>query len=382
MLLRAVPSAASRLIVLERAKFPRDKICAGAIAARGERVLRELDAVPDVPSAWIHGISLRSAGKEAAVELTAPIGRVVRRLEYDAALVEIARQRGVKIVEDTQVVGISPLEEGAQVETTRGVLRAAVVVGADGVGSVVRKAIGCDGAGSLRAQVVEVDTEPTSSDRKASLLHFDLNDTTLAGYTWDFPTIVDGQRLMCRGVYQVRGAGDTTDVGTRLDARLEALGLDPTQYKRKRYAELGFARRAKIAKDAVLLVGEAAGIDPGTGEGIAPSLRYGAIAGRFIAEVLDGKARVSDWPRALARSGLGKDLLLRSTVTRAYHAGGRSSIDRFLTRSPRALRAGCQYFGNQPIPRTQLLRLVFGAVAQTAWHYVSFANSRPSTSPM
>ena len=92
-----------------------------------------------------------------------------------------ASRAGVELRDGVRVEAVRDerATAGAVVETSAGPLRARVVVGCDGVGSVVRKALG-RGAGRLRAQVVEVDTQPVPGDRERTLLHFDATDRTLA----------------------------------------------------------------------------------------------------------------------------------------------------------------------------------------------------------
>src|SRR5262249_36675197 len=153
----------------------------------------------------------------------------------------------------------------------------------------------------LRAQVVELDTEPIPADRDRDLLHFDGSDGGPHGYAWDFPTVVDGRPLVCRGVYELRvegrapdrsgpargartaNGGGVLDVRARLAARLASMGLDIARYPLKRFAERGFELHQPVSTRRVLLVGEAAGIDPLTGEGIAQALQYGEVAGRYLA---------------------------------------------------------------------------------------------------
>ncbi len=95
-LVRSAPALASRVVVLEKSRYPRDKFCAGAVGGRGLNLLRELDALPDVPFAPIDGVSFR--GRHGRLEARVEgIGRVVRRIEFDHALAGIARARGVKI---------------------------------------------------------------------------------------------------------------------------------------------------------------------------------------------------------------------------------------------------------------------------------------------
>ena len=99
----------------------------------------------------------------------------------------------------------------------------------------------------------------------------------MRGYAWDFPTVVDGRPLVCRGLYHLKTAGTraTDDTGAHegpdlaalLAERLRAQGIDPARCKNKRYAERGFEPTACLARGRRMLVGEAAGIDPATGRG-------------------------------------------------------------------------------------------------------------------
>ena len=74
------------------------------------------------------------------------------------------------------------------------------------------------------------DTEEVPGDPARNLLHFDAADHRLAGYAWDFPTIVDGQNLVCRGIYHVRMGGSSSDpdldIRAMLASRLAERGLD------------------------------------------------------------------------------------------------------------------------------------------------------------
>src|SRR6185369_2448807 len=93
--------------------------------------------------------------------------------------------------------------DGVKIRSTRGEIRARAVVGADGVGSFVRRALGAP-KGRWLAQVIEVDTPATPQDFPRDLLHFDITDRSLQGYVWDFPTLVNGEALVCRGIYDLR----------------------------------------------------------------------------------------------------------------------------------------------------------------------------------
>jgi menaquinone-9 beta-reductase len=349
------PELASRIALLERARYPRDKPCAGAIGGRGDAVLRSVGVTIDVPSAPIDGVSLRCRAGEA---IAAPggIGRVVRRVEFDHALALAARARGVEVREAVRVLRVrdDPLG-GAIVETTEGTQWASVVLGCDGVGSVVRRSLGM-GAGGLRAQVVEVDTETARGDRDRRLIHVDVTGPWATGYAWDFPTVVGGRPLVCRGVYRLLVDGASVerrmDIGAMLDSRLRQLGIDPSACSKKRYAERGYEPASRLGRGATMLVGEAAGIDPATGEGIAQSIEYGVLAAQFLAPRLLARPGlpvvVDDWTACFSRSRLARDLRIRTRIIRLFFGPHRSHLERLMTRSPDILHIGCLHFAGRP----------------------------------
>jgi flavin-dependent dehydrogenase len=362
---QAAPWLASRVMLLDKARYPRDKPCAGALAGRGDMLLGALGVSADVPSVRIDGVSFQGSEGEA-VAAPGRIGRVVRRMDFDHALVRAAASRGVVVRDGVRVWGVHDDEHaGAVVETSEGVLRARVVVGCDGIGSVVRKALGL-GAGRLRAQVVEVDTEPVPTDRDRALLHFDASDRSLLGYAWDFPTMLGGRALVCRGVYALtKGGGrsdERPDVGTLLADRLRRLGVDPARCEHKRYAERGYEPASRIARGAMMLAGEAAGIDMATGEGISQAIEYGVLAGRFLVRRMQsagcGRLALDDWADHMAASRLARDLRIRAQFMRLFCGPARAQTERLITDSPHLLDIGCQLFAAQPFAWFKLGSLV------------------------
>jgi flavin-dependent dehydrogenase len=363
-LAHASKELASRALLLERAKFPREKPCAGALGGRGVAILEALDAVPDVPHVSVDGISFRAVGGEISARASR-IGRVVRRIEFDHALAKIAAARGVEVRDATRVDAVRADGRGAVVETDRGAIRARVVVGADGVGSIVRKSIGLP-AGAMRAQVLEVDTPPRDEDRDRALLHFDAADRTLPGYTWDFPTVVDGEPLVCRGIYKLKTTDDDADIHALFAERLRAMGFDLATLKNKRYAERGFAPSERVALGPMMLVGEAAGIDPVTGEGIAQAIEFGDMAGRFVARVLSDGESVEHWNDEVRRSRLARDLRIRVHFVPYFYGPSRPHVEQFLLESPDALFVGGQHFAAQRYDWMKLAEVVTRGAARIA----------------
>ena len=341
-MIAADPTLRGRVRVLEKARYPREKYCAGALGGRGLKILERLDMRPDVPSVPIEGMSIRTMATENAVRVPA-IGAVVRRIEFDHALARIAREKGVEIVEDAKVERVEPHRDGAVVESSAGTFEARVVVGCDGVGSVVRKTMGL-GIGTLRAQVLELDTEPVESDRERAFIHFDATDRALPGYTWDFPTTVGGRDLVCRGIYHLKMGDEQLDLGAMLAERMAAMGLDIAKYKNKRFAERGLEPAETLARGPLLLAGEAAGIDPVTGEGIAQAIEYGSLVGPHVAMALAGDVRLDSWTDRMRRSRLGRDLRIREIFVREFYGARRPELERVIVKDS-FIHAGCCHFG-------------------------------------
>ncbi len=336
------PALAARIVVLEGERYPRDKYCAGALGGRGEQLLSAYSALPDVPRVTIRAASLETGHGVREVRPDQPIGSVVRRLELDAALARLAGLRGVHIEQGVRVRELLRGPEGVRVVTSEGELRAACVVGADGVGSVVRR--GAFPLPQARAQVLEIDTARVPQDGPDDAVHFDLADPSFAGYFWDFPTPIDGRIHASRGVYVVKGPGETVDLDALLDARLRRMGLRLADHPKKRYGERGFALQGPLSDARTMLVGEAAGIDPVTGEGIAQAIEYGVLAGEFLAA---GRPLLA-WTAALRASRLGRDLRVRTLALRPFYGAARVRALRLLAARPELLEAAARHFGGLP----------------------------------
>lgn len=356
------PRLLERVVVLEREHYPREKICAGAIGARAERYLERIGVKVEVPSVSVRGLCVVSEQGRIVERTAEPIGRVVRRVEFDHALAQVARARGVRVLEGTRVTEVKVEQGGVRLETSQGELRARAVVGADGVGSFVRRALGVP-RGRWLAQVAEVDTPAVPSDEARDLLLFDITDRALPGYAWDFPTLVRGEPMFCRGAYCLRpepgvpGMEDAPDVSAVLRARLEQLGA--VGGPAKRFAERGLSPHEPVAQSRALLVGEAAGIDPALGEGIAQALCYGAVAGPYLARCLERDALdFADWRGVLRRSAVGMDLEFRTRITPFLYGRTRSIAQRWVGGSRSLAAVGIRYFGGARVPARGVARTV------------------------
>ena len=342
----AAPELAGRILVLDKATFPRDKFCAGAVGERAFTALAAIGVTVDVPMVRIHCLSLAS-GRRAISADEGSIARVVRRSEFDRALVDAVRARGVEVREDAEVASIREDTDGVTVVLHDGSrLRARFVIGADGVGSIVRRCAYAAGGDRLVAQAVEVDTEFVLGDPEPDTLLFDLSRDDVRGYVWDFPTPLDGKVKVCRGVYALRGSGKR-DVAECLREHLRGRGLDPSRYRFKRYAERGWTPSTTIHTARTMLVGEAAGIDIATGEGIAQAIAYGAAAGPFAARMLRAQRDLAAWSETFHSTDEAHRFRVRYAGYQAFYSEQQRAVANALVAAPSFARAGARDFAGR-----------------------------------
>jgi geranylgeranyl reductase family protein len=293
-------------IVVDRARFPRDKCCGDGLTTLALRELESLGFDPagvtgwfDVDAAWLRSPS----GREVCLPLpsTGRYAAVAPRLELDAELVAVARRAGVDVRDGHGFAGIDAVTQH-HVDVTidgLGIVRCHYVVAADGMWSPVRKAVGAtiDGyRGEWHAfrQYARNVTGPAATHL---IVWFDAD--LLPGYAWSFPLPGDrvniGFGVLRDGAHKV---GDMAELWRDIIARphvQEALG-DGFALEGRHTAWPIPARVDSISLTAgrVLFVGDAAAAtDVMTGEGIGQALLTGRVAAEAIAAALDDPAAVA-----------------------------------------------------------------------------------------
>ncbi|HEY6038515.1 MAG TPA: NAD(P)/FAD-dependent oxidoreductase [Kofleriaceae bacterium] len=346
------PKLAEQTIVLEAERYPREKICAGGLGMRGLAALERLGITLDVPMVPLDAVAVRLAS-ETIVTRVAGCGVVIRRVEFDHALAKAAIARGIEVRDGTPVTGIEIHDDHVIVTTPTETYRAKAIVGADGVGGIVRRAAGF-ARHELRAQVCELDTEASPLDLPRDTVVFDFAMRDLAGYTWDFPTLVAGEPLVCRGAYAIHTLAHDPP-RARLETYLAQRGLDISRYRVKQYAERGFTPGAAIARPRVLLVGEAAGIDIATGEGIAQAIEFGATAGPYLARAFErDDLGFASWRRYVTRHHIGWQMWIRHLCYRWFYGDRRDTVERIMPKLPQLFRVGVEDFAGLPISKLAL----------------------------
>ncbi|HWR67866.1 MAG TPA: NAD(P)/FAD-dependent oxidoreductase, partial [Desulfomonilia bacterium] len=312
------PDLARRALIIEKDRYPRPKVCAGALVSDAEVLLQRLGLdvgeVPHVDADAAHylfegkGLVLRNPGGH--------ILRIIRRDEFDSWLASKARERGIAISEQVRVRDDSPDATGVTVSTDRGDYRSQIAIGADGSSSVVRTCVCRDRGRTAFAMEVLVPVKPDRDhDGRTAYFDFSPSASGTAGYIWDFPTQLRGQPMRCWGLYDSMMPAGRPRPALRsvLAAEMARHGYSLEDHGLEGRPIRWFSPFNPMAAPRVILAGDAAGVDPIFGEGISMALGYGAIAARAIKDAFEtGDFSFQDYRRRVLCSPLGRALTVRT----------------------------------------------------------------------
>jgi len=314
------PELARDILILEKARHPRDKVCAGGLIPHSLQCLRDLGVELSVPHVVVHRAAVHTPRRDVDYQ-GRELCRVIRRREFDASLAAAVCQRGIEIRENERVVGVAREGNAIRIETERATYRARVLVGADGSGSVVRRRLFGDPRGHTgRAVMCDVPLAETTwpgFDEARYDFGFGPVAEGIRGYTWAFPCWIDGAAHVNVGAYSVdtTGAALTSWVDREL-ARLGAAGGRRLQA----FPIHWYDERQPLAASGAVLVGDAAGVDPLMGEGISFALEYGKRAGDAVAGAFaSGDFSLAAYERDIRRSWLGKKLRRLNLAVRLFY---------------------------------------------------------------
>jgi flavin-dependent dehydrogenase len=295
------------VVVVDKATFPRDKICGDGLTTGALRLLDDLGLDPKVVPSWqpVDDVVVRSpSGYEATFPLPRGQGlyaAVARRAELDAALVDVAREAGATVLEDHACTGVDQQDDRVVVEVEGGdPVTARYLVAADGMWSPVRKLLGVGTPGYLGEWHAFRQYFTHVGPRASRELFVWFEPDLLPGYAWSFP-LPDGranvgfgiQRATVTSAGEERSGGkvervqDMKDIWPELLTRphiREVLGPDATPESPHRAWPIP-ARidDVVLSSGRTLFAGDAAAAtDPLTGEGIGQALLTGVLAATAI----------------------------------------------------------------------------------------------------
>ncbi|MEE4544940.1 geranylgeranyl reductase family protein [Streptomyces sp. V4-01] len=310
-----------RVLLLEKAELPRYKTCGGGIIGPSR------DALPpgfELPLRdRVHAVTFSLNGRMTRTKRSRQmLFGLINRPEFDAGLVDAAREAGAQVrtgvtvsrveqhgpgVPDRRTVAVivnSTASGGQQDE----VVYARAVVGADGSASRIGAHVGVKLDQVDLGLESEIPVPASVADDWAGRVLIDWGPLP-GSYGWVFPK---GDSLTV-GVISARGDGGATK--RYLDdfiARLGLAGFEPS-------VSSGHLTRCRaddspLSRGRVLVCGDAAGLlEPWTREGISYALRSGRLAGEWAVRIAESHDAVDARRQALnytfaVKAGLGVEM--------------------------------------------------------------------------
>ena len=312
----------ARVVLLDRATFPREKPCGGLLSERGARAVAGVfgaQTLERITRFRCSNVTTSFRGEPVAEAQNAGEMRFIRRIESDAEFVACAREAGCTVREGCEIVAVAPWRAGrlgarpglegmayhpvrpdpsqsrpagaySEVTLRSGErLRARILVGAGGVYSVIRRRVWGRRSSNHRGLgfglIAEVPPDLIRPDRRDAAMrapHIAFGAVPW-GYGWVFP---GGDRVVLGlgGLWRRK-----TDFRAAAARFVEAVcvpgALDRIAFRGHPIPFGNF--EALPGQEDVLLVGDAAGLaDPVTGEGIAFALESAQLAAAAAGDAL------------------------------------------------------------------------------------------------
>jgi geranylgeranyl reductase family protein len=268
----------ARVLLLDRAIFPRYKTCGGGVVGRARRWLPvpiDRAVEHECPVAEVHLLDAGLCVRETRAE---PVVSMTMRSTLDALLADAAAGRGATVRTGERVTSIEATGRDSIVRTPRGSIAAGFVIAADGATGTTARAAGFPpNPGAVPALECEVRVADNVFERFAGTARFDFGSVD-HGYAWVFPK----QDRLSIGVLTTRRG--RAGLEERLRDYLERLRITEVLHiERHGYVIPLRPAPGPLVRHRTMVVGDAAGLaDPITAEGISGA----ALSGRLAAEAI------------------------------------------------------------------------------------------------
>jgi menaquinone-9 beta-reductase len=345
---RALACSGLHVVLLDKAVFPRNKVCGGWITPW---VLQALEIDADEYSRGrmmqkIRGFRISSMNThEIEVTYDHTVSYGIRRVEFDEYLL---RRSGVEVQEG---VSASKIERSGDEWIVNANIKCRLLVGAGGHFCPVAKYLGEAHSGTpVIAQEIEFAMDPEQAgscgiDAEIPELYFCRD---FLGYAWCFRK---GDFLNI-GLGRLDQHALSQHVARFLDFLHDSGKLRfniPGRLPGHAYLLYGYAKRDLLA-DSVLLIGDAAGLAfPQSGEGIRPAIESGLLAAQVIKAAAGTYSRqnLAEYPE-LVKKKIGRSLGLPAALSASLPFPLRNQVATYLLKQ--------QWFCRQVVVQDWFLR--------------------------
>ncbi len=277
-------ASGASVVLLDRERFPRDKPCGGGVTGRARRELPfSIDPVVEQVTRSVE-LRLRS-GRPVVRTGIRMLAAMTQRRRLDDFLAGKAASAGADFRDGTKVTAVDADASGVVVTAGGERLRAAALIGADGINGITGRALELGGNRAVGVALEgNVPNERCDAERYRGrfLLEF---GTVPGGYGWIFP----------KGEHLNVGVGGWEREGPRLRAHLASfcarrgVSVDDLQALRGYRLPLR-APDSLLARGRTLVAGDAAGlVDPLTGDGMFEAFLSGRFAAESVKRLLAGE---------------------------------------------------------------------------------------------
>ena len=315
---------AGRLLLIDKAVFPRPKLCAGGLSVDTDSELQALGVAIDVAATPIHNTQFLLPTGRLTFSLSNQF-RIVRRTDFDHALLKAAQARGVVTHEGEPVEDVIVSEDGVLVRTPKAEYKAKLLIAADGANSKIRVALGLSRIGRLMIAMevhsAYADLAGTDFQENTAILDLRVLNNGVPGYCWIFPSVNESLRQISLGIMAAPfDSHQLSPVKTVFGNWLQGLGLNVDNIRIASHPALRYESKAACSQQRVLFVGDAAGVEPLFGEGIVSALAYGRIAAGAAFDALrTGDFTFSDYERRVRSSEIGSLMRRRRIIARRLY---------------------------------------------------------------
>ena len=335
-----------RVMLLEKAQFPRYKVCGGGLT---HKILKEIpfDLSPVIETTIN---SFRFSHKYENVftrHSSEPLMYCTMRNDLDAFLLQKAVDAGVDVRMGEQLVSFQQDGSGVTVTTREKSYKGRLLIGAEGASGIVSRTSGLRNSIEMGlAWEMEVNADKEDVKHFSGTVFLDWG-TLPGGYAWIFPKKdhfsigVGGPARLSKGMipyYErfvqsiARHANDDSEQGIHFQDTFSKLSW-PIPIRTK---------KSKFHNGLVMVTGDAAGLgDPLTGEGIFYAIKSGKLAAQTCVEYLSGKINTLDNYSGVVNDELMSELLEANKIKHLFNALP-LKVHSFVGKSDRAWRAFCK----------------------------------------
>jgi len=291
---KIAPQLAGRSLLIEKAVFPRDKLCAGGLGSWSLNALEHLEVELDIPSLIVSEVEFRF-GKEEYHLRQPNLFKIVQRMDFDHALVKDALNRGLELHEDEMFIEATHEQNGLIVRTNKRKYSVQALVGADGALSTVRRKMMPPQKPHIAPTIQifsAVDPQYDAEfDEKKIVLSLDPVKEGLQGYVWHVPCLKNGVPSVAHGIGDFRIFPDKplADLRKIFSRELQTRNIHNEPKSWSGHPIRWLSNEDILSQSNVILAGDAAGIEPAFAGGIHIALSYGEIAANAIIDAFQNK---------------------------------------------------------------------------------------------